>query len=183
MKQCWYKNNTPNDINLRGELGFKFPAYKTINLYKINPSLTSEQILKSEECGLLLKCVESNKILKLPFAPPPPANLVPAAIKEANKPIPSRSKSSVVMDMQELDYVEDMEHGFRTDAKSAEEYAKFADGFSEPMVLDSDGETFQAVVIPPGEETIVIDKGDPQDMEVQQVGSGKDRYLVVGPTE
>lgn len=182
MRECWYKNNTANDLNLRTELGFKIPAYATVNLYKLKPSLTEAEVAKSESEGLINKCVRANKLIKLPFAPPPPQNTLPEVISEAKKPVPSRTKSSVVMDLEEMDYIEDLEGEFRADMRSAEKYADYADGVSDPIILESDRESFDAVVVPSGEPEEPL--GAPSEgmkMKTGQVGHGNNRYLIVEP--
>lgn len=187
QKECWYKNNTQNDIRLN-DLGVKIPAGKPRNLFQLRPSLNWEQVQKSEQEGLLAKCVRANKLIKLPAAPPPAQDLrLTEEITEAKNPLPTRSKSSVVMDAEELDYIEDMESEFKPDDMSAEKYANYAEGFADPITLGSERDDFEAVVVPSGEdgdeEEVVLSGGDPVETETQAVGSGNNRYLVVGPNQ
>lgn len=181
--EAWYKNTTSSDL-LLSDLGLKIPAYKTVNLYRIKPSLTVEAVAKSRETGLLSKCILNNKLISLPAAPPPQQVDLGSRLTEAKGPIPSRVKTSVVVDIKEQDFIEDMESYFVPDETSAAKYAEYADGIADPLVLHSDDESFEVIAIPEQEQDDnPVSKGDAVETSIDQVGAGAGQYFVINPTQ
>ena len=182
MKEAWYKNTTSSDL-LLSDLELKIPKHKTVNLYQLKPTLTVERIAKSEESGgLLFKSVSLNKLIKLPFAPPPKQAELPDSIKESKGMIPSRVKTSVVIDASEQGFLEDIDADLQSfDEASATKYADLAEGISDPLSMGSDDDTFNTIVIPSNEEEVVVESVDEIDSAVETVGTGKTQYFVVNP--
>jgi len=157
--EYWVKNASDNDLG-SSELNVRIPAGKLVNLCALNPNLTHEVLQKSEESGFLSKCYSAagRKLIKLQFAPKI-QQYSTFSPTDAVAPIPSRVKSSVVMDVKEQDFIEELSH-FEEDLAGE----RYSDGFIEnldevgPQLTESEsgqlfnGEKFSAVTMPPREE-------------------------------
>lgn len=134
-KECWYKNTTGNDI-LLNDIGIKIRAFKEVDLFKLKPTLNSDMLTKSEISGLIKKCTsfEPPKLIKLPCGPDKKPDIFDKSIQISSKPIPSRVKTSVIVDQHEKDYIEDMEaDNLMLNELNVAHYAESADGTSDPM--------------------------------------------------
>ena len=148
MLECWYKNLTNKDLWLK-DLSLRIPASKVVNLYKLKPNLTSEQLARSEADGLLAKCTRFSppKIVKLPCAPSPAKTQYLAnTYQEAITPIPSRSRTSIVVDQREKDYIEDMEEdNMKLDDLLGIRYSQYSEGIIDPIAMNSERGTFKVI--------------------------------------
>lgn len=108
----WLYNPTTADVHL-SDLGVKIPAGKAANIYKINPYLTSMQVVQSRELGSLAKRLEAG-VLKVVHRDVTSKSEVISKIKESRetniKAI--KTKSSVVITSDEDEEGSDGEFDF-----------------------------------------------------------------------
>ena len=146
--EYWVKNRTAHDLP-SSELQLKIPANKIVNLAHVQPALTHEMLQKSEaEGGFLYNAFLAQKLVKLQMAPAKPKISTPK-LTESMKPIPSRVKASVVMNLAEKDFIEELSR-FGDDIGGE----RYSDGFADPSVVMGesgerfDGKPFSAISIP-----------------------------------
>lgn len=137
--EYWVKNRTPNDI-LCNELGLKIPANQVVNLGKLNPKLTDDQLQASEENGFLSRAYFAQKLIKVPFAPQMQAQ---AGLSLATEPIETRVSTSVMVDSKQKDFIEELTH-FDEEVAGG----RFSDGFLDPTA-ESDEIMVPQEEIPP----------------------------------
>lgn len=152
--EYWVKNRSQSDV-VSSELNLKIPAGRVVNLAKLNPSLTHEQLQKSEieSGGFLARCFFDQRLVKLPMAPVKQHMQKTSTLTESMKPIPSRVKTSIIIDTNESDFIEELSN-FDMDMGSG----RYSDGVSDPLMVSGDSgekfsnKPFQAVVIPAHED-------------------------------
>lgn len=128
----WIKNITGSDL-LFSELDVKIESMTEVDLLRKNPSLTLVKIVNSAKSGSLKKGFDLKKIIKL-AKPTVVTNIATYTnkISESLKPIPSRSKTSVVINPNEHDYIEELSEDFK---KSDElKFVDYAEGFADPSM-------------------------------------------------
>lgn len=109
-KELWLQNNTGADVSL-SDLGVKVPANKTINVYKYNPYVTTEQVQKSREDGALSKRLTSNTLTVVSGAKDPRPHTLDH-VKASNSIVEVvKSKSAVFIDTKSEDVLEDEDLG------------------------------------------------------------------------
>ena len=174
MIECWYKNNSSFDINLN-DLNLKIPANGTVNLFRLRRSLTVADIRKSEAEGLLGRCVSQNKLIKLPFAPRAQHYEMSDTIKESTKPLPSRVKTSVIVDIGNEEMIDEMD---QVQVGSISD-----DGVGDPLSLRSDADTFSTISISVDDEEISAEEINDAEAIINPSGVGKNRFFTVSPKE
>ena len=127
----WVKNVTGNDL-VFSELGIKIAAMSEIDLFRQNPVLTAMKVMESAKSGSLNKCFKLKKIIKIPK----PSAVTYASthtyqIKESLTPIPSRVKTSIVVNPQDHDHIEELSGDFKEEDES--KFVNYADGFADPI--------------------------------------------------
>lgn len=178
----WFRNITKADLNST-ELALKIPAEKTVNLFKLNPNLTRQDIDKSLESGFLKKCKEAGKIIHIQYAPEIITYSMPVGPAVSKIPIPSRIRSAIVMDNNQDDFIEELSNFSEFD-----DMDRYTEGFSDPMVpvivKGEDGvEGFKAISIKSEEKNDV----QPSELiekistKVSKVGDSKTKHFVIEP--
>jgi hypothetical protein len=128
-----------NDLNL------KIKAHRTEDIFKLNPNISADMFIKSYNYGDLYHWMSSDRLLHL--LGPPTENIevdTRSLYDPPTKPIPSRSKSMLLLDQSVKNYVDQLEaeflegEGTLSDQKEVELKEKFIqevdlDGFSDPL--------------------------------------------------
>ena len=126
----WYTNLTKRDL-IFSELKISIKVGESVNPIHQNPNLTNDMILESETIGALAIALNRNKISKSETQPDlANKSKFKNTIKESIKPIPSRSRSSIIVDPKKKQYIEEI-HG-TLDASTLEKFENYADGIVEP---------------------------------------------------
>ena len=151
-KVLWLKNVSNKDISL-SDLGIKVPVNKTINVYQSNPYLSKEQVQKSLEEGTIAKKLQSKNLqVMAKYVSEKPHNL--DHIKTSTKPINIvKSKSSIVIDTQEIDVIND------DDLSGIADY-----GFDNDIELDDNTNNIKtedgSIVIKQKQDDIKLEQSD-----------------------
>ena len=100
MNELWVLNLGGKDVSI-SDLGVKVPAGKAVNVYKVNPYLTTYQVKESLENGVLASKITLGR---LKVVTRKPANPVPPdlnRIRESDQTVVAKkTKSSVVIDSE-----------------------------------------------------------------------------------
>jgi len=180
-KEYWVKNVTNSDLII-SDLGLKIHVGQIANLYQLNPKLTPQKILDSEEEGAIGKCFSLRKALKLPCAPIITSDSLPAEIKEATTSLPSRAKSATIINNKELDFIEELSDNYNDG--NARMYEDLEDGVFDPMIemvpMSADGSEV-GMIVTPGSDPIRESPriSDSMKMAPQQTGTGSSKYITV----
>jgi len=112
-QELWVMNLAKADVSL-SDLGVKVPIGKTVNVYKVNPHLTIEQVQKSLRDGALFKRLSgTNPVLRVVKKDTKARPKALDRLKQSNDPIKiKKTKSSVVIESKSDDSLEGEEFDF-----------------------------------------------------------------------
>lgn len=139
----WYYNRSKRDITV-AELDLTLRAGRTVDLYKIKPTLRSEYVRYSERFGVLKKRVDSGDLLKLDGPPPKPTKMPDPLYVESTEMLVTRVRSCVEVDPGEKDFIENLEKEFLQDGATLDDHQRALineqfieevdlEGFSDPL--------------------------------------------------
>lgn len=155
LNELWLLNRTTSDVSL-GDLGVKVPAGKAVNVYHVNPYLTTAQVAASREIGSLSKRLVTRTLIVVKRA----VKDLPQVIKNirASKGTTIKAvktKSSVVLE-PEMDVGEESGEGFEfadygvVDIGPSVQQVKQEDGIIVATATqDEDGEQDHGVQLKP----------------------------------
>lgn len=126
-KEYWVKNRSHNALT-SSELNLTVPVGKPVNLFALNPNLTHEMLANSEAVGFLHKTQADGRLAKLIEAPTKPSVVKAPVLTEFKGFMPSRRRSSIIIDVKEQNFVDELTSFDEAVAAGYDE-----DGFSDPI--------------------------------------------------
>jgi len=96
-------------------------------------------------------------------------------IKESTKPLPSRVKTSVIVDIGNEEMIDEMD---QVQVGSISD-----DGVGDPLSLRSDADTFSTISISVDDEEISAEEINDAEAIINPSGVGKNRFFTVSPKE
>lgn len=177
-REYWVKNRSSSEL-ISSELALKVPLGKPVNLFDLNPDLTHEMLAESEEKGFLHRCFSpehgSPKLVKIIEVVARP-EIKKNQITEAKTFMPTRRRSSIVVDPKEHSYIDELASFDEAMAAGYDE-----EGFADPMKVAGQsgerfgeaGKPFSAVVVPqkPGQDR-QTDPGQPLKISPKRQNDG-----------
>lgn len=142
----WYYNRTKRDIII-AELDLTLKAGQVVDLYALKPTLRQEFVRYSESYGVLKKCVEAGKLLKLDKPPKKEKKQIEPKYVESTEMLATRVRSCVEVSPKDKDFIESLDQKFLDDIGPADDSKRAAvndkfleefdlDGFDDPLAED-----------------------------------------------
>lgn len=154
----WVQNCCTADVIL-GDLNVKICVGRTVNIYRINSSLTAERVEKSLESGSLFKRFKS-KVLRQVTGPVETRPATLDQLKTAKGTIVARkTKTSIVIDPNQPDEEEGIEKkGFDFADYGVSDVAKPTKGENGSVILNANqDETVKPPLVSPTSKNIIED--------------------------
>jgi hypothetical protein len=137
----YYTNLTKNDL-LISDIGITIKVGQTVSPRQINPLISNEQLHESESIGGLYKAQIAKKIAKSYLPPRNNESISKRTLREAEKPIPSRSRKGIALDPKRKEYIEELTGVL--DEHALSKFTEYADGFAEPDIEIDEGGVLEA---------------------------------------
>lgn len=143
---AWYYNRSKRDIVI-AELDLTLKSGQVADLYSIKPTLRQEFVRYSESYGVLKKCVDAGKLLKLKGPPKKEKKFSEPKYQESKEMLVTRVRSCVEVNPKDKDFIESLDQEFLDDVGPADDSKRAAindkfleefdlDGFDDPLAED-----------------------------------------------